>query len=492
MATTTTNRIAGSNGSGIPFCDNAERDLLACLLIDDSQVPVAEKIVAVDDFVAEDNRIIYGHIIAADALGHLVDVRLLLRQLDESGDLERVGGTAYLAELAQLGTRAKNAAYFAEKIREKARRRRAMIAYERAQEKIRDGDDLAEVQSRLHDELQGNGTSAASIISVGELIEGPTRMRQPVVDGLLRRGETGNIIAASKVGKSWLAYSLALSVVTGSRWLKTFQCFAGRVLVVDNELHAEVLASRIPTVADALGIQADEYRDKLDVVTLRGLSVDLYGVARLLNRVRPDTYDLVIADAFYRFIPEGTSENDNAQVMALYNTIDSIARRMGSAWVNIHHASKGSQGAKSVTDVGSGAGSQSRAADTHIVLRPHEEDGIVVLEAAVRSFPPIEPLALRWTFPVWQPEYGVDTSKLQGNLTKQQQKQQNSDKEGFTKIMDAIAADGPATQSALVRRTGISRARIQRLLAMLEAEKNLAVKDIQVGGNDACEYHLSE
>ncbi|MCH8043839.1 MAG: hypothetical protein IID44_08975 [Planctomycetes bacterium] len=92
MATTTTNRIAGSNGSGIPFCDNAERDLLACLLIDDSQVPVAEKIVAVDDFVAEDNRIIYGHIIAADALGHLVDVRLLLRQLDESGDLERVGG----------------------------------------------------------------------------------------------------------------------------------------------------------------------------------------------------------------------------------------------------------------------------------------------------------------------------------------------------------------------------------------------------------------
>ena len=61
-----------------------------------------------------------------------------------------------------------------------------------------------------------NGTDKASIVPVGELVKQHAQLRPPVVEGLLRRGETANIIAAAKVGKSWLAYSLALSVVTGS------------------------------------------------------------------------------------------------------------------------------------------------------------------------------------------------------------------------------------------------------------------------------------
>lgn len=48
-----------------------------------------------------------------------------------------------------------------------------------------------------------------------------------------------------------------------------------------------------------------------------------------------------------------------------------------------------------LTDVGAGAGSQSRATDAHVVLRPHEEDGVAVLDAAVRSWPPIEPMCMR-------------------------------------------------------------------------------------------------
>jgi RecA-family ATPase len=66
------------------------------------------------------------------------------------------------------------------------------------------------------------------------------------------------------------------------------------------------------------------------------------------------------------------SENDNASMAAVYNAIDRYADRLGCCFVAIHHASKGSQAEKSVTDVGAGAGSMSRAADTHLILRPHE------------------------------------------------------------------------------------------------------------------------
>ena len=54
--------------------------------------------------------------------------------------------------------------------------------------------------------------------SVTELCSEFPELHNPVVDGLFREGETANLIASPKVGKSWLAYDLALSINTGNRW----------------------------------------------------------------------------------------------------------------------------------------------------------------------------------------------------------------------------------------------------------------------------------
>lgn len=88
----------------------------------------------------------------------------------------------------------------------------------------------------------------------------------------------------------------------------------------------------------------------------------------------------------------------------------------------IHHSTKGNQSGKAVTDVGAGAGAQSRAADTHLVLRPHEEPGVAVLDAAVRSWPPIEPRCLRWSFPVWTVEDSLDPADLKSEKPRRKPK----------------------------------------------------------------------
>ena len=44
--------------------------------------------------------------------------------------------------------------------------------------------------------------------------------RPAVIQGLLREGETMNLIASPKVGKSWLCYWLALAVINGGSWLQ--------------------------------------------------------------------------------------------------------------------------------------------------------------------------------------------------------------------------------------------------------------------------------
>ena len=101
-----------------------------------------------------------------------------------------------------------------------------------------------------------------------------------------------------------------------------------------------------------------------------------------------------------------------SNVTDLYNTLDRYASELQCSFVLVHHASKGNQSAKSVTDVGAGAGSQSRATDTHLVLRHHQEPGCVVVDAAVRSWPPIEPRCLRWSFPVWHTDDSLEPKAL--------------------------------------------------------------------------------
>src|SRR6185312_3015290 len=115
---------------------------------------------------------------------------------------------------------------------------------------------------------------------------------------------------------------------------------------------------------------------------------------------------------FYRYLPAESDENSNGDLKDIYNQIDRYADRLKCAFVMIHHSSKGVQGGKSVVDVGAGGGSQGRAADAHCVLRHHEEDGAVVLEAANRSWPPLEPVCMRWNYPTWNLDESLDPTLL--------------------------------------------------------------------------------
>lgn len=239
------------------------------------------------------------------------------------------------------------------------------------------------------------------IRTAGELVNQFSQLRRPIIDGLLRAGETMNVISAPKFGKSWLVLGMALSVACGRRWLDKFFTTSGKVLLCDNELHAETLAHRLPRVAMAMGLTPDDYATNLSVVNLRGSLVDLPALAEQLSQLDRGAFDLIVLDAWYRLQPAGSDENSNGDVTALYNLLDSVAHKIGCAFVAVHHSSKGNQSGKSVTDVGSGAGAQARAPDTHLILRQHEADDAVAVEAAVRSWAPLAPFCMRWEFPVW-------------------------------------------------------------------------------------------
>ena len=225
-------------------------------------------------------------------------------------------------------------------------------------------------------------------VAASQLLSTHNRLKPPLIHGVLRRGETMNVVAAPKVGKSWLVLDMALAIANGAHWLDTYRCQQGRVLLIDNELHPETSADRLGKVLRARHLQATDLGDHLHILNLRGRLLGLDQLAEYLAQFEPGYFSAIIIDAWYRAIPQGTDENDNGGIARLYNLIDRSAAQLESSFILIHHTSKGNQAGKSVTDVGSGAGSQSRAADVHMGLRAHKEPGAIVLDAAVRSWKP--------------------------------------------------------------------------------------------------------
>tara|TARA_R110002072_G_C7974418_1_gene535196 strand:- start:7227 stop:8663 length:1437 start_codon:yes stop_codon:yes gene_type:complete len=337
------------------------------------------------------------------------------------------------------------------------------------------------------------GKVDSGIVSAADLQTQYSDLKPVLVDGLIRRGETANVISATKVGKSWLSYDLCLSVATGNAWCGRFTTKQGRVLLIDNELHKETLAYRISKVTRAMGLAPRDYADQFDTLALRGRLKDIFSIRRTIESIPQGYYSLIVVDAWYRMIPDGVSENGNSEMTQLSNCVDQYAAMTDAAWVPIHHSTKGDQSDKRVTDVGSGAGSMARAADSHIVLREHEAAGHFVLDAAVRSFPPVDPVTLRWEFPRWHVADHV-APKL---ATRQTSRQSAKDKEGIGEIRDALSITDEDQEmwlsvSAIRKATSMGLPRVEKLLGVMETNSEVISQSGTYQNKPTTEYRLAK
>lgn len=408
----------------MPPCNlNAERSVLGSILLDRCSVDDALTVLKTEDFYDERHRVTFAVMIDLHNAEKSVDAITLSEEFERLGKFTVFGGSQFFEDLANTVPTSANIRHHAEIVRHHAQRRRVLYAARELERSAISGEDIEDHRATLVRVMQditatASSTMPPSMRSVRDLVGGFSQMREPIIHGLLRVGETMNLIAASKIGKSWLATLLAISFSTQRKWLGRFETTGGDVLVVDNELHPETSAYRIPAVANANAIRLDEYADHVFVMNLRGELLSLPQLASILDAVEPGRFKLIILDAFYRFLPPGTDENDNGAMATLYNLLDRVAGKLGCAIVCIHHASKGSQSGKAVTDVGAGAGSMSRAADCHVILRPHEEPNVVVMDAATRSWPPLGPLCLRWEFPLFIEDPTLDPALLKPDRPK--------------------------------------------------------------------------
>lgn len=369
------------------------------------------------------------------------------------------------------------------------------------------GNDFAALERLVRDSGEAVAPSGSDSsppverLMFGELLKRYPTLRPYVINGLIRLGQTLNLVSSSKANKTWTVLSLALSIILGLRWLGHFDVAKGRVLLIDNELHPEDIAYRLKQVCDAMGIDPADHENEIEVWALRGDLRSLSGLQSSFDLIEPGEFKLIILDAKYRFAEPGDNENDNNAETQFYNRIDALAKQLDAAFVLVHHASKGDQSGKAVTDMGAGAGAQSRAVDCHLTIRPHKVQGAVVLDSVTRSFPPQEPVPLRWEHPIWVVAEDLDPAELRPASNSKEAKAMERMDEAVERVrlLLANASQEGVTVHRLVelskddgREHGMGRNRVEDALRALLESGDAASRDSYLGGKATLAYSLSQ
>src|SRR4030081_1194072 len=104
----------------LPHNLEAERSVLGAILLHNDAFNLAAEVIDSQDFFREAHRRIFGKMVKLVERGDAIDLVTLKEELGRSGDLDEVGGPAYIAALIDGVPRHTNVEHYAKIIKEKA------------------------------------------------------------------------------------------------------------------------------------------------------------------------------------------------------------------------------------------------------------------------------------------------------------------------------------------------------------------------------------
>src|SRR3954447_7012991 len=104
----------------LPHNLDAEKSVLGAILIHNDAFNAAAEVIDAGDFFRDAHRRIFERMIVLSERGDAIDFVTLKEELSRGGDLEEVGGPAYIAALADGVPRSANVEYYAKIVKEKS------------------------------------------------------------------------------------------------------------------------------------------------------------------------------------------------------------------------------------------------------------------------------------------------------------------------------------------------------------------------------------
>jgi len=343
----------------MPQSIEAEQAVLGAILIDSQRMADAQEYVTEQDFYLRKNQLIFAAMTSLSDRDEAIDNLTVQAELERTGNLEDIGGTAYLIELADAVSTVTHISYYAKIVKQKATSRRLIQAANAIADRGFDDQDDPEAQLEEAEETisrisQGGGQDFRKISDVlnsamtdiDQLMQNSEDVTGlatgfPDLDHIttgLHEDELVVIAARPGMGKTALALNIAQNVGT-----KTNEAVA----IFSLEMGAESLVNRM--LCSEGSINANHLRTgQLTEEETRNLIVAMGSLARTniyfddtpgirVGEIRakcrrlarqPDTHlGLIVID--YLQLIEGTGkENRQQEVSEISRQLKKLAKEL--------------------------------------------------------------------------------------------------------------------------------------------------------------------
>jgi hypothetical protein len=374
----------------LPHSAEAERAVLASILLDGPGIQEAILQLEPNDFFLPAHRAIYQHIRVVVGQGRPPDTVVVLDSLMTSGELELAGGVGYLSQIPDGIPRISNLRFYVDMLKQKTRLRQraytaqrilelALGANSNAGETLR---EIANLSTQLREEVGQN--RILKFRSGAEIAMATNEQLEWLVPGFVAKGALTELGGKVKTGKTTLIMSLVRALADGSSFLGLTTLKTPTVYLTEQPTvsfrHALQRANLLGR-EDFRGLSHSDIRETPWPVVAAGAIDECKRVGAVL----------LVIDTLPQFAGlKGDSENNSGDALAAMQPLQKAAAE-GIGIILIRHERK------SGGDVGdSGRGSSAFAGAVDIVLSLRRPEGnskktLRVLQALSRfSEPPPE------------------------------------------------------------------------------------------------------
>jgi replicative DNA helicase len=332
---------------GLPADIPAEKAILGAVLLNNELLAEVEDSLQASDFFLDAHRRILRSMVNLARQGMAIDPVTLGADLRAQNYFEQVGGLTYLASLDDGLPRMDRIDYYACIVKQKAKRRRLVMAaadvFNKAIDEVDDETTAAAVE-RLVTEMPNSADELCGIYSsLDEFFCADICEPERILVGL-HRGEVAGLFAVTNFGKSTLLLNVALSAAAGQVCspLAPTASKPLHVLYIDCESPAARLRADIQTMLSNLA-DARTARENFSVIVISDSPLNLSRpdhLKHITKLAKAFGADLVILDTAASAF-EFQDENNNAEVARrVMKPLKRLAREADCAVIFSHHIGK--------------------------------------------------------------------------------------------------------------------------------------------------------
>lgn len=392
-----------------PHNEAAEIGVLGAMLIDSDAADIAIAELKAKDFYIPNHQRLFDALSELYRQHHTLDEIFVVSELAKrNGFLANIGGREYIAKLIMDTPSAAQIETYCEIVADTSKARALITAMLEGLRDCHNGQ-VKEATRRLEGVLKAPAGQVSEIEDMVSILAAPPPRPDDLIEGLAFTGSKIQLSAPSKARKTFFILHMLLCIATGVPWFGR-QVLQGTVLYLNFELHPWSLQARCRAILDLLGVNLPP--STFEIWNLRGKNITIESLKHQLEvRAVSQKYVAIAFDPLYKLLGK-RNENAAAEVADLLAKMEEIGHAAGAAVLYAHHFAKGNASGKEAIDRSSGSGVVGRDGDCILVLTPHEEEDCFSLEFIHRDHPPVESFVVRWEYPIFRRNDGLDPQRL--------------------------------------------------------------------------------